>query len=246
MLTRTWRIDMSSWYKPKLRISKRLLSTRVIIRNFGNIFESGAVLLTSNLYLFAIIGCAAHHRRPLARSILYLLVTRYFSIFLELYWVARLVIQWDRERTSRWSTRLYAETRTSMWYSIGKDLLHPFFLTKTIPLLIGSISISLYYTYCWTWAKWFGIVAFTEIATRLVFTCVGMSAVYPLVNCGRYSLTRPDLSDMPEDMTNYSRTWRETNEKARKGRLERRKRLLKMFRSGNKERGSEREVSALP
>ncbi|KAL8637814.1 MAG: hypothetical protein Q9226_009074 [Calogaya cf. arnoldii] len=223
--------DMSSWYKPKFRISKRLLSTHVIIRNLSNIWEFGAVALASNLYMFAIIGCAIHNRQPLVRKILYLLVARYLTSFVEMYWIASIILKWDRERTSRWSTRLYGKSKVSMWSSIGKDLLHPFFLTKLLPLMIGTVSLGVYYTDGGEWAKWFAIIAFTEIAIRLMFTCILTPIIYLLADRGRNIMKREDLSDMPEDMTNYSRTWRERNERDTRRRLERRKRLLNIMAS---------------
>lgn len=212
-------IDLSSWYKTRVRVSKRLLSTRVIIRNLGNIWELGAAVLTSNLYLFATIGCAAHHRQPLVRRILYFSVTRYLIIWVEMYWISSILLKWDKERTSRWSTRLYGKATDERLYSIWEDVLHPILVTKYVPLLAGAVSLSIYCTHGGTWAKWFGVIAFTEIGFRLVFTSVWTCVLYHLVNCGRYSVTRADLSDMPEDMANYSRTWRETSE-------ERRNRLL--------------------
>ena len=226
-------IDLSSWYKPRVRISKRLLSTPIVIRNIGNIWELGAAILTSNLYLFATIGCAAHHRQPLVRRILYFSVTRYWIIWLEICWVSRVLINWDKERTSRWSTRLYGKATNERLCRIREDVLHPFWTTKFIPLVVGIVSLSVHCTHGATWAKWFGIIAFTEIGLRLVFTCVLTVVLYQLVNCGRYSVTRADVSDMPEDMANYSRTWGETSE-------ERRQRLLGIATSRRNEKCLER------
>ncbi|KAL8776845.1 MAG: hypothetical protein Q9194_002910 [Teloschistes cf. exilis] len=78
--------DISSWYKPKLRMKNQLLSRRVVIRNLSNATVFGAVVLTSVLYMVAIIGCAVHHRQPIPQKILYLAVPRYVSHFLELFW----------------------------------------------------------------------------------------------------------------------------------------------------------------
>lgn len=245
MLT-TWPLDMSPWYKPKFRISKRLLSTRVIIRNLSNVWEFGAVLLTSNLYMFAIIGSATHHRTPLIRRILYFLVARYLTLFVEMYWVGKVIIKWDRERTSRWSTRLYGKANVNVWYSIRKDVMHPFFVTKIIPLLIGTVSLAVHYIHGWTWAKWVGIIAFTEIGLRLMFTCVNTSVLYPVVDGGWCTVTRADLSDMPEDMTNYSRGWRERNERDQRRRLHRRNRLLGNVTAQEGDRSLEREAAGIP
>ncbi|KAL8692681.1 MAG: hypothetical protein Q9224_003910 [Gallowayella concinna] len=221
--------DITSWYDPKLRISKRLLSSLVIIRNCSMLWEFGAIAVTSNLYLFALIGCAVHHRQPLVLKILYLMIARYLTIFLELYWVAMVLVKWDSERTSRWSTRLYGSVNVSMWHRVGKELLHPCCITKIIPLLVGSISMGLYHTHRWTWAKWYGIIEFTEVGFRLAFTCTVTSAWYYAISHGHIEMTRADWSDMPEDMTNYSRIWRARNAKDDKRRAERKARLRRLI-----------------
>lgn len=204
-------VDLTSWYKPRLRISQRLNSRGINIRNFSNVFEFGAITLTSVLYMASIIGCAVHHHQPLVRKILYLLVLRYFSHFPELYWASIIIIRWDRERTSRWSTRLYGEANVGVWQGVSHVLLNPHIITKIVPLSVGSTSFGLYYTHRWTWAKWFGIIMFTEIGVRLAYTWTITFSTIP--NMGRIGrVTREDISDLPEDMTNFSRVWRERNE----------------------------------
>lgn len=217
---------MGSWYQPKLRISKRLLSTSTILRNLSTLFEFGAIALTSALYLLAIIGCAVHQRQPLVRKILYLLVARYLTIFVDLFWVTRAIVVWDSGRTSRWSTRLYGEVKMGRLHQTARGMLHPSCVTKMIPLLIGSVSFGLYLSHSWPWAKWFGIVEFLEIGLRLTFTGLSTAGFYLALGKWWTVMSREDLGDMPEDMTNYSRTWRERNERDERRRAERRARVL--------------------
>ncbi|KAL9631963.1 MAG: hypothetical protein Q9204_003992, partial [Flavoplaca sp. TL-2023a] len=159
----------------------------------------------------AIIGCAVHHRRDLVRQILYFLLARYFSLFVEGYWIGSLVVQWDKERMFRWSLRLYGKSELTFGKKVKNIILNPVLITKTIPLVAGSVSFGLYNTHAWALAKWIGITAFAEIGVRLVYTC-GLTVVgYITTGWLGVPVSRADISDLPEDMTNYSRDWEENN-----------------------------------
>ncbi|KAL9577938.1 MAG: hypothetical protein Q9212_006042 [Teloschistes hypoglaucus] len=168
--------DITFWYKPKLRMKNQLLSRRVVIRNLSNATVFGAVVLTSVLYMAAIIGCAVHHRRPLPRKILYLAVPRYVSHFLELFWLGIEIVHFDGAQDS-----MEKESR-----------------------LMSGISV-----HGWVWAKWYGIIGFAEIGVRLTFTWVVLWFLYS--NLEHLGMAKEDLSDLPEDMTNYSRRWSDNN-----------------------------------
>ncbi|KAL8673805.1 MAG: hypothetical protein Q9168_001770 [Polycauliona sp. 1 TL-2023] len=221
--------DMTSWYKPKFRISKRLLAPTVVIRNSSNFFVFGSVALSSAMCLFAIIVCAAHHRGPLARKIMYYLVARYLFVFIELYWVMKAIVTVDKERTSRWSTRLYGEAKVTMWRKLISVFLHSFCATNVTPMVVGSVFLGLYHTYGWIWTKWLGVIGFTELGIRLVFECVGTPMFYYTMWRGWCPMKMEDVSDLPEDMTNYSRKWGERNERDRKRRIARKKRMKGWF-----------------
>ena len=202
---------MSTWYKPRIRLSRRLNSTAIRIRNLANCFEFGAIILTSVLYMAAIIGCAVHHQQPVARKILYLSVARYLSHLPEIVWASIVIIRWDRQRMSRWSTKLYSDETINVWQRVGQVLINPHVITKVVPLSVGSVSFGLYYTYGWVWAKWFGIIMSTEIGVRLTYTWSITFVTIP--NIGKIGrVSREDISDLPEDMTNYSRNWHERNQ----------------------------------
>lgn len=191
-------------------MKNRLLSRRVVIRNLSNATVFGAVVLTSVLYMAAIIGCAARHRQPIPQKILYLAIPRYASHFLELIWVGKVVIAWDRDRTFRWSTRLYGEgVSVDVWHKVSQVLLSPHCVTVIIPLCIGCIFLSLYSVHGWVWAKWYGVIGFTEIGVRLTFTWLVLWFLYS--NLEHLGMAKEDLSDLPEDMTNYSRRWSDNN-----------------------------------
>lgn len=205
------RLDITSWYKPRIRISKQLFSPWVVVRNMSNALEIAAIMLTSVLYQIAIIGCAVHHRQDLVRQILYFLVPRYFSLFVEGYWIGSLVVRWDKERMFRWSLQLYGESEVGLGKKAKTVLLNPVLITKAIPVVAGSVSFGLYYTHAWILAKWIGIIAFAEIGVRLVYTC-GLTVVgYIVTGWLGEPVSRADVSDLPEDMTNYSREWEENN-----------------------------------
>lgn len=206
---RPFETDLESWYKPKLRMKERLFSRWIVLRNLSNALEFCAVVLTSVLYLLAIIGCAVHHRQSVARTMLYLLVPRYLSHFIELFLVGKFLVTWDRDRTSRWSTRLYGDVRMNVWQRVSQVLLTPTVVTKSVPLTIGSVSFGLYHARGWTWAKWFGVTEYAEMGVRLAYTWILTFAGYPIL--GLLGVTKEDLSDLPEDMTNYSRVWSENN-----------------------------------
>ena len=177
----------------------------------SNALEIAAIMLTSVLYQIAIIGCAVHHRQDLVRQILYFLLARYFSLFGEGYWIGSLVVQWDKERIFRWSLRLYGKSELTFGKKVKDIILNPVLITKTIPLVAGSVSFGLYNTHAWALAKWIGIIAFAEIGVRLVYTC-GLTVVgYMTTGYLGVPVSRADISDLPEDMTNYSRDWEENN-----------------------------------
>ncbi|KAL8871472.1 MAG: hypothetical protein Q9174_002701 [Haloplaca sp. 1 TL-2023] len=203
--------DLTSWHKPKLRMKKQLLSPWVVLRNMSNALAFVGVILTSVLYMLAIIACAVHHRQPVARTMLYLLIPRYFSHFLELLVVGRYVIAWDRDRISRWSTQLCGDSKLNAWQRVGHFLLTPTIITNFIPLIIASVSFGLYKTHGWIWAKWFAVTALAEIGVRLTYTWLLTFGGYPGLEL--LGLSKEDLSDLPEDMTNYSRVWNENNQR---------------------------------
>ena len=177
----------------------------------SNALEAGAILLTSVLYQIAIIGCAIHHRQDVARKTLYFLLARYFTLFVEGYWVGSLVVRWDKERMFRWSVRLYGDSEESLSKRVKSVLLNPVLITKMIPLIVGSVSFGLYHLHTWVLAQWIGIIAFTEIGVRLVYIC-GLTFVgYIVFGIAGMPMSRADLSDLPEDMTNYSRVWEEND-----------------------------------
>ena len=175
----------------------------------SNALEFVGVVLTSVLCMLAIIACAVHHRNPVARTMLYLLIPRYFSHFLELFVVGKHIIAWDRGRISRWSTRLCGETKLNAWQRVGHILMTPTIITKFIPLTIASVSFGLYKTHGWIWGKWFAVTALAEIGVRLAYTWLLTFGGYPGLEL--LGLSKEDLSDLPEDMTNYSRVWNENN-----------------------------------
>lgn len=168
-----------------------------------------AIIWTSVLYQAAIIGCAVRHHNPLAREILYFCIARYITHFFEFFWAGRLVGKWNNERTSRWSMRLYGDSEVNGWEKVKEVLLSAVVVTKPIPLIFGSVSLGLYHIHGWMLARWLGIIAFTDIGVRLSYTCTWTFLTYVVIcNYGK-PLSRVDLSDLPEDMTNYSRDWKE-------------------------------------
>lgn len=160
--------------------------------------------------MVATIGCAVHHRQPVPRKILYFAVPRYILHFLELFWVSKVVIAWDRDRTFRWSTRLYGEeVSVDVWHKASHFLLSPHCVTMVIPLSVGCIFLGLFSVHGWVWAKWYGIIGFVEIGVRLAFTWLVVWFLYS--NLENLGMAKEDLSDLPEDMTNYSRRWSDNN-----------------------------------
>ena len=168
--------------------------------------------LTSSLYLMGIIGCAVHNRQPLVRKLLWLLIPRWASLFLDIYLFAMAWYAWDRGRTSRWSTKLYGKVEENLWQKSRVYWSHPSIATKFIPLLIGSLSFGLHRKFGWVWAKWFGIIMFAELAFRIVYTAVAISVFIWVARQGWSDhFQMADLSDLPEDLTNFSRRWEENN-----------------------------------
>ena len=204
-------LDITSWYKPRIRISKQLFSPWIVVRNMSKALEIGAIMLTSVLYQIAIIGCAVHHRQDLVRQILYFLVPRYFSLLVEGYWIGSLVVSWDKARMFQWSLQLYGESEVGSGRKAKKVLLHPVLITKAIPVIAGSVSLGLYCNNGWILAKWIGTIAFVEIGVRLVYTCGFTVVGYILTGWPEAHISRADVSDLPEDMTNCSRDWEENN-----------------------------------
>ena len=203
--------DMTSWPKPTFRLSKRLNSIWVRLRVISTAWELPSAGITSSLYIAAIIGCAVHSHQPLVREILWLLIARWATHLLDLYWILKALIMWDQSRTSRWSTKLYGDNRRKVWQDIRNALRNPVFASKIIPLCIGTTSIGLYQSFRWPWAKWFAVVSLTEVAFRIFYTGLFTLLSFWVISKSWIEITMEDLSDLPEDLTNYTGVWEAGN-----------------------------------
>ena len=150
-----------------------------------------------------------YHKRPLAISILWLSLGRWVSLWPEISWYIKALMEWDRSRNERWSDRLYGDSHATALDKIKELRRYPVWIVRTLLLSIGSSFLAIHYSCDFLWAKWFGIILLAELAFRLLYFLL---VILPIGTSG-VICTVEDFSDLPEGISNYSINWSSNNEK---------------------------------
>lgn len=198
--------DFDRWPSPLRHVSRRALSTKVIIRNSSNWIDLSSIGLVSGPYMIGIIICAIHRQNQLPGKLLWLCVSRWLSLLIEAAWALASLAQWDRYRTLDWTDRLYGTTAKPRVQRLKHLSQYPAFIARVPPLAAASTFLGLYHKHRGsTWMKVFAIILFAEVGLHLAFTLVTLQIVFLYVSHGWWEpVTRTFFSDLPEDPVEVS------------------------------------------